>query len=593
MKEQAQKYGAGIETGPVTRLDRDRRRLRRRMGSRPGDRANRPARHRGAATAGRRMDEDSARRGAGARPDPLLPDLRRLRGHRPKVGVIGSGSHGVAEAMFLRGYTADLTLIAPDRAHEPRPRRPGPARGARHRAASTGRARGVAIDERLHRRRHRRGPPHVRQRLSRARLDVHSSWPGRSARADRRNRLHPGRRAPAHQRRRDLCRRRRGHRPRPDQPRDGRRRRRGDDDPQRPGGRVEPMRSLQAWDGLRRGRPDRRRSCRRSKSAMPVADRDHERACRRAARSRARRRRRNSRPRRRCRAARPRRSRRAGRSGRRDNIRPRRAAAAPSAGTVSGAAQRLGGGAVGDLGEAGDRRRRRRLDRPRGSASDRRPEARCAACRLSTPSANSFRRTSPVTPCAPATAARVTVASGQGLALGLLGALLGGRLFGGAFGRRFGGLALIGASSAGVGLLGGSLLGRSFGSSFLGRSRFARRLPRQDSAASAAASSAGPLPRPQLPRPASDGSSAAASSARPLRRALGRGFLGRSLFGGSFLGRSLFGRFRPHFLSRLPRPVPRRAPRRPRPPWRHAPRRAPWPSRPARPCSGCCARRAP
>ena len=33
-----------------------------------------------------------------------------------KVGVIGSDSHGVAEAMFIRGYTADVTLIAPDKA---------------------------------------------------------------------------------------------------------------------------------------------------------------------------------------------------------------------------------------------------------------------------------------------------------------------------------------------------------------------------------------------------------------------------------------------------------------------------------------------
>ncbi len=33
-----------------------------------------------------------------------------------KVGVIGSGGHGVAEAVFLRGYTADVTLIAPDKA---------------------------------------------------------------------------------------------------------------------------------------------------------------------------------------------------------------------------------------------------------------------------------------------------------------------------------------------------------------------------------------------------------------------------------------------------------------------------------------------
>ena len=31
-----------------------------------------------------------------------------------KIGVIGSDSHGVAEALFLRGYTADITLVAPD-----------------------------------------------------------------------------------------------------------------------------------------------------------------------------------------------------------------------------------------------------------------------------------------------------------------------------------------------------------------------------------------------------------------------------------------------------------------------------------------------
>ena len=33
-----------------------------------------------------------------------------------KVGVIGSDSHGVSEALFIRSYTADVTLIAPDKA---------------------------------------------------------------------------------------------------------------------------------------------------------------------------------------------------------------------------------------------------------------------------------------------------------------------------------------------------------------------------------------------------------------------------------------------------------------------------------------------
>jgi thioredoxin reductase (NADPH) len=38
-----------------------------------------------------------------------------------KVGVIGSDSHGVAEALFLRSYTADITLIAPDKAMRLKP----------------------------------------------------------------------------------------------------------------------------------------------------------------------------------------------------------------------------------------------------------------------------------------------------------------------------------------------------------------------------------------------------------------------------------------------------------------------------------------
>ena len=33
-----------------------------------------------------------------------------------KVGVIGSDSHGVAEAVFIRSFTPDVTLIAPDKA---------------------------------------------------------------------------------------------------------------------------------------------------------------------------------------------------------------------------------------------------------------------------------------------------------------------------------------------------------------------------------------------------------------------------------------------------------------------------------------------
>jgi thioredoxin reductase (NADPH) len=35
-----------------------------------------------------------------------------------RVAVIGTGDHGTAEALFLRGYTSDLTLISPDARHD-------------------------------------------------------------------------------------------------------------------------------------------------------------------------------------------------------------------------------------------------------------------------------------------------------------------------------------------------------------------------------------------------------------------------------------------------------------------------------------------
>ena len=38
-----------------------------------------------------------------------------------RVAVIGSGAHGTREAIFLRGYTADLTLISPEAEHELEP----------------------------------------------------------------------------------------------------------------------------------------------------------------------------------------------------------------------------------------------------------------------------------------------------------------------------------------------------------------------------------------------------------------------------------------------------------------------------------------
>jgi thioredoxin reductase (NADPH) len=116
MRDQACKYGAKIETEFVTKLERDENTglLTATWGS-------------GCATArsvliatgvtNRRppMDEelhdDALARGL-VRYCPICDGYEVTD---KKVGVIGSDSHGVAEALFIRSYTADVTLIAPDK----------------------------------------------------------------------------------------------------------------------------------------------------------------------------------------------------------------------------------------------------------------------------------------------------------------------------------------------------------------------------------------------------------------------------------------------------------------------------------------------
>ena len=117
MKTQACKYGAKIETEFVTKLERDEDSglFTATWGS-------------GAVTArtvviatgvtNRRppMDEelhaDALARGL-IRYCPICDGYEVTD---KKVGVIGSDSHGVAEAVFIRNFTADVTLIAPDKA---------------------------------------------------------------------------------------------------------------------------------------------------------------------------------------------------------------------------------------------------------------------------------------------------------------------------------------------------------------------------------------------------------------------------------------------------------------------------------------------
>jgi thioredoxin reductase (NADPH) len=117
MRDQAHKYGAKIVTEQVTKLERDEKK--------------------GTFTAIWGSGEASARTvllatGVTNRRPPMDEELhdqalsRGLVRYCPicdgyevtdkRVGVIGSDSHGVAEAIFIRSFTADVTLIAPDKA---------------------------------------------------------------------------------------------------------------------------------------------------------------------------------------------------------------------------------------------------------------------------------------------------------------------------------------------------------------------------------------------------------------------------------------------------------------------------------------------
>ncbi|HEY0446202.1 MAG TPA: NAD(P)/FAD-dependent oxidoreductase [Allosphingosinicella sp.] len=116
MKEQAQLYGASIETGQVRRLDRIDGGFEAEWGSGPvtarmvllatGVKNRRPP-----------MDEDLHDEALAQGLIRYCPICDGYEVTDKKVGVIGDDSHGVAEAVFLRGYTADVTLIAPDSAH--------------------------------------------------------------------------------------------------------------------------------------------------------------------------------------------------------------------------------------------------------------------------------------------------------------------------------------------------------------------------------------------------------------------------------------------------------------------------------------------
>jgi thioredoxin reductase (NADPH) len=115
MREQAQLYGAKFKDGFVTRLDRTDGGLKASWG---GGSVDSRTVLLATGTYNRRppMDEelhdDALARGL-IRYCPICDGYEVTD---KRVGVIGSDSHGVAEAVFIRSYTSDVTLIAPDKA---------------------------------------------------------------------------------------------------------------------------------------------------------------------------------------------------------------------------------------------------------------------------------------------------------------------------------------------------------------------------------------------------------------------------------------------------------------------------------------------
>jgi thioredoxin reductase (NADPH) len=117
MRDQAQRYGAKIIDGTVSRLERDEE-----SGLFEAEWGSGPVRARSVLLAtgvtNRRppMDEelhDEALANGLIRYCPICDGYEVTD---KKVGVLGSGHHGVAEAVFLRSYTSDVILIAPDKA---------------------------------------------------------------------------------------------------------------------------------------------------------------------------------------------------------------------------------------------------------------------------------------------------------------------------------------------------------------------------------------------------------------------------------------------------------------------------------------------
>jgi thioredoxin reductase (NADPH) len=117
MREQAQMYGASIKTARVTRLDKIDGGFMAEWGA-GSVTAKKVLIATGVTNRRPPMDEDLHDEALSKGLIRYCPVCDGFEVTDKRVGVIGSGSKGVAEAVFLRGFTEDITLIAPDRAHD-------------------------------------------------------------------------------------------------------------------------------------------------------------------------------------------------------------------------------------------------------------------------------------------------------------------------------------------------------------------------------------------------------------------------------------------------------------------------------------------
>ena len=117
MKEQAQMYGASIADGRVSRLEKVDGGFEAEWGQ-GAVRARTVLLATGVVNRRPPMDEELHDEALARGLIRYCPICDGYEVTDKTIGVIGSGGHGVAEALFLRSYTAHVTLIAPDKALE-------------------------------------------------------------------------------------------------------------------------------------------------------------------------------------------------------------------------------------------------------------------------------------------------------------------------------------------------------------------------------------------------------------------------------------------------------------------------------------------